>query len=285
MELTYYPGCSLHGSSEEYNQSIRSVCNSLGIGLSELHDWTCCGASSAHALDDKLADLLAARNLLLAEKSGKDLLVPCAACYSRLKFGEKSPSLNLLRKEMNVPPGTAVNILHIHDLLAQPVLLESLRKKIERPLTGLKAIPYYGCLTVRPPKIVDADSPENPVALDRILETLGAQTVKWSFKTDCCGGSFSISKPEVVRKLSGDLMEAAMHAGADCFVTDCPMCQANLDSRQKEIEQERKTQIGMPIFFITELVALALRDSDAYKWFKKHLVDPHPVLQKRGLSS
>lgn len=285
MELTYYPGCTLHGTSEEYDQSIRAVCNALGIGLSELNDWTCCGASSAHAISDELADLLAARNLLLAEKTGRDVLVPCAACYSRLKFGEKSPSLNKLRKEMDVSPGKGIDILHIHDLLAQPEFLESLRKKIERPLTGLKTIPYYGCLTVRPPKVVDANSPENPVALDRILQTLGADVVKWSFKTDCCGGSFSLSRPEVVRTLSGDLMVAAKHAGADCFVTDCPMCQANLDSRQKEIEQERKTRFGMPIFFITELIALSLRDINANRWFKKHLVDPHPVLQKRGLSS
>lgn len=285
MELSYYPGCSLHGTSEEYEESIRAVFAGLEVPLHELEDWTCCGASSAHVMNDRLAHLLAARNLVLAERAGKDVLVPCAMCFSRLKFAEKAGSTEIRRWTENQTDQHPVEIVSIHDLLVKGEVLNAIRAKITKPLAGLKAVPYYGCLTVRPPKIVDADRPEDPVALDEILAALGAEVIPWSFKTDCCGGSFSLSKPEVVRKLSGDLMEAAQHAGADCFVADCPMCQANLDSRQAEIAAERTMDYRLPVFFITELITLAWgMDKESNKWFSKHLVDPRPVLKERGLS-
>jgi heterodisulfide reductase subunit B2 len=283
VELSYYPGCSLHGTAEEYDQSIREVFAKLEVKLHEIPDWTCCGASSAHALGGELADLLAARNLVLAQRDGRDLLVPCAACYSRLKFAEKSHDPSV-RSALRTIDGDPVDVVHIHEFLARPALLELLREKVTRPLEGLKLVPYYGCLTVRPPKVVDSESPEQPMALDKIIQTLGATAVPWSFKTDCCGGSFSLSKPEVVVKLSGDLMAAAKHAGADGFVTDCPMCQANLDTRQKEIAATLGNTTSMPIFYITELIALALGLPKTSHWLAKHLVDPRPILSDRGLA-
>ncbi len=87
--VSYYPGCSLHGTAREYDDSIRGVSKLLDIGLHELEDWTCCGASSAHCTDEELAIELAARNLAIAEKSDRELLVPCVACYSRFKAVEK----------------------------------------------------------------------------------------------------------------------------------------------------------------------------------------------------
>lgn len=282
MELSYYPGCSLHGTSQEYDHSIREVCRSLGIELTEIDDWTCCGASSAHALNDELATRLAARILVLADKTGKNVVVPCAACYSRLKFAEKAVADDP-QTWLEGAARPAVRILHIHDLLARAEIIEAIRSNLKTPLADLNAIPYYGCLTVRPPKIVDAAQPENPTALDEVLTTLGATVKQWSYKTDCCGGSFSISKPEVVRKLSGDLLEAALYAGGECVVTDCPMCQANLDTRQREIERERGKKIDLPVFFITELIALGLGVGKVEKWLGRHLVDPRPLLKRKGL--
>ena len=282
MELSYYPGCSLHGTSEEYDQSIRAICRTLDVDLVELEDWTCCGASSAHAINHNLATLLAARNLDLADQLDRDLLVPCAACYSRLKFAQKAIIKDPITwtESGKIP---AVRVVHIHDLLAEPEMIDALSAKVVRPLEDLAVVPYYGCLTVRPPKIVDAVDPENPTALDRLLEALGARVVPWSYKTDCCGGSFSLSRPDVVMKLSGDLMEAALEAGGECLVTDCPMCQANLDTRQAQIETEREKSLGLPVFFITELIALALNVGPVSSWLKKHLVDPRTLLSGKGL--
>ena len=89
MKVSYYPGCSLEGTAIEYNQSLEKVSEKLDIELAELKDWTCCGASSAHVTNDKLAVALAGRNLIIADKAGMDLMVPCAACFQRLKSAEK----------------------------------------------------------------------------------------------------------------------------------------------------------------------------------------------------
>ena len=284
MELSYYPGCSLHGTGQEYDLSIRSVLPALGVRLKELADWTCCGASSAHVVDEELAGLLAARNLALADEAGQDVVVPCAACYSRLKFAERDRSPVPGRASDGGAAGRAVRIVHLHDLLVDGSLLEELEGRVTRSLEGLKVVPYYGCLTVRPPKVTGSPNPEHPGQLDEVLRAVGATVVPWSFKTDCCGGSLSLARPDVVRKLSGDLIEAARHSGGDCLVTDCPMCQANLDTRQDEIRRERDLPYQMPVFFVTELIGLALGMRDVAGWLDKHLVDPRPVLRERGLA-
>ena len=158
-------------------------------------------------------------------------------------------------------------------------------EKVTAALTGLKAVPYYGCLTVRPPGAVKHPRPEDPLDMDQILNLIGADVVNWSYKTDCCGGSLAMTRQDVVRRLSGNLFEAAREAGGDIIVTACPMCQANLDTRQKQIESERNTSFRIPVVYITELVALAMRLPETDSLWRKHHVDPLPVLRAKGLAA
>lgn len=268
----------------EYDQSIRAVCDALDVALVELIDWNCCGASSAHFMDDELAARLPARNMMIAEREGRDLLIPCAACFHRMKHADK-----LLRKDRarwtDEPYEGKATVFHVNDFFEQPGWLESIRQKVVRPLGGLAGVAYYGCLSQRPPKVTDAESPENPKSMDHLMEAIGMEVRPWSYKTDCCGGSLAVSRTDLVRKLSGDLFEAALEAGAECLVTDCPLCQSNLDSRQREIESERGKRYGLPVFYITELMALAFGDGRAGRWWKKHFVDPVPLLESKGLGN
>lgn len=283
MDVAYYPGCSLHGMASEYDESIRSVCRSLDVELAELSDWSCCGASSAHFFDEDLAVLLPVRNMALAEKQGQDLLVPCSACFQRLKKADKELRADAARWIDGDYEGKAT-IYHINEFFDQPELLQSIREKVVKPLAGLAGVAYYGCLSQRPPKLTDAGSPENPTEMDRLLTALGMEVRPWSYKTDCCGGSLTLTRTDLVHKLSGELFEAAMEAGAECLVTDCPMCQSNLDTRQTEIEAARGEKYNLPVFYLTELMALAFGDSDTTKWWKKHFVDPTPLLAGKGLA-
>jgi len=280
--LSYYPGCSLQGTAKEYDDSIRTVCGLLGFELEELDDWNCCGASSAHITNDELAIGLGVRNLMIAQRAGLDVLVPCAACFSRLKFAEKE----LLRdgsKWTDEPYRGEISILHLNDILVPPEILKTIAAKVTLPLSGLAVVPYYGCLTVRPPKVTDSEDWENPTSMDRILETLGADVKSWSYKVDCCGGSFTMTRPDIVRRLSGKLLDMAVEAGAEALVTDCPMCQSNLDTRQGEIAAETGKDHNLPIFYITELIALALGESNTARWWKKHFVDPGGLLSSKGV--
>ncbi len=282
MEVSYYPGCSLHGMAAEYDESIRAVCATLDVGLAELSDWNCCGASSAHLLDDELAVRLAARNMLIAEREGRDLLAPCAACFQRLKHADKELKEDAARWTAEPYEGRAA-IFHVNDFLEQPSLLKAVKEKTTRPLVGLAGVPYYGCLSQRPPKVTDAKAPENPTSMDCLLRAIGMEVRPWSYKTDCCGGSLAVARTDLVHRLSGDLFEAAQEARAECIVTDCPLCQSNLDTRQAEIEAGRGKRYNLPVFYVTELMALAFGDGKAARWWKKHFVDPRPLLRSKGL--
>jgi heterodisulfide reductase subunit B2 len=280
MKMSYYPGCSLTGTAEEYDHSIREVAGLLDIDLEELKDWNCCGASSGHMTDHKLGIELAARNLEIARETGKDLLVPCSACFQRLKaaqFTEKS----------DPPAGgqdsaTEVQVLHLTRLISKPQVIQSIKESVQRSLSGLKLACYYGCLSMRPPAITGAPDYENPTGLDTIVSALGAESVRWSHKTECCSGSLSMSRPDIARTLIKDIIQAARRGGATALVTDCPMCQANLESRQLDL-LAADGEACLPVFFISELVAFALAQEVQPKRWKKHLVDPQPVLGELGL--
>jgi len=263
----------------EYDESSRAVSRMLGVELHELPDWNCCGASSAHVTDSALALNLAARNLDIAQAQGLDVLVPCAACYSRLKAAEYERGKGQKESRGLAP----FQILSLPEFMAAPDLMAKMSAMRKKPLTGLKVVCYYGCLLVRPPKVTGARRFENPEELDRLVQGLGAESIPWSYKTDCCGGSLVLTRTDIVRRLGQKLLDRAMEAGAEAIVVACPLCQSNLDSRQEEISKETGKTYEIPVLYITELVGLALGHKDAPKWFKRHFVSPVRLLSAKGL--
>lgn len=282
-DVSYFPGCSLDGTAREYGESVESVFNELEVRLKELPDWNCCGSSSAHVSSHKLALALPARDLKTASKIGLDLLVPCAMCYQRLKVAEKALLAGEHIEGIDGKYQASTHIRHVVDYLWEDVGEKAIASRTKVRLEGLKPVSYYGCLTVRPPKITDAKRPENPVGMDLLMETLGAEARNWSYKTDCCGGSLILTRPDIALKLTQKLLDMAEEAGANCIVTACPMCESNLDMRQQEISQINGKQYRTPVFFVTELIGVAFGKADAGKWLGRHTVDPRPLLAQLGL--
>jgi heterodisulfide reductase subunit B len=282
-DLSYYPGCSLHGTAREYDESIQAVSSLLEIRLHELENWTCCGASSAHCTDEALALALAIRNLAIAEKNERELLVPCVACYNRFKVAEKETKTHSENLPLSYPYRGKTPIRYALDFFCEEAILNQVKEKRVKPLTGLKVACYYGCLTVRPPALTAVKNYENPEHMDRLMEVLGAEALPWSYKTDCCGASLVMTRTDLVRKLSGRLLSMALEAEADCIVTGCSMCQANLDTRQEEIKKESGKRNEIPILYFTELMGLALGHGDVKKWLSRHITDPTNALSKKGL--
>jgi heterodisulfide reductase subunit B len=282
VKVSYYPGCSLHSTGLEYGKSTVEVCETLGIELNELNDWNCCGASSAHCTDEVLAIELATRNLVTAEEAGLDLVIPCAACFQRFKVAEKHVQEG---KEpvVDTPYQGKVPIKHLLDFLIEEENLSAIKKKITKPLKGLKAVCYYGCLITRPPKVTDAKSYENPQQMDVLLTLLGVDVHPWSYKTDCCGGSLMLAREDIVAQLTGKLIQKAEEAGAECIVTACPLCQANLDTKQAFISKNMGREVRFPAFYFTELLGLAFGSGEVDGWLKKHVVDPCALLKSKGL--
>lgn len=282
MKVSYYPGCSLEGGGREYDESVRGVCNALAIELEELKDWSCCGASSGHVTDEYLALALPMRNLIIAAEMSLDLVVPCMACFNRLKHAEKDGPQNQEVSQQFKYEGK-IRILHILDFLNQQEQLDSIAKKVKRPLKDLKVVPYYGCLYARPPKVTDVKDYENPQSMDNILKVLGADVRFWSFKTDCCGGNLALTRTDLIKEMIGRLFKMAQDAEAEALVVACPLCHANLDTREAEIALEGGEAFNMPIYYVTELIGLALGVPDVLKWLKRHIVDSVTPLEEKGL--
>lgn len=291
MAVSYYPGCSAQGTGIEYDRSARAVCKALGIDLHELEDWSCCGASSAHAVDDFLGLALPARNLAIAESAGLDLVVPCAACFHRLR----GAAHRIAESGGSVPAGVPafegrVSVRHLLDYLTSEPHMSTLMAAKKRSLGDLAVVPYYGCLTVRPAEVTGAADAEDPDSLDRLLRALGADVRRWPYKTRCCGAGLTLPHAAVVATLSGDILAMARRAGAEAIVVACSLCFMNLD-RQRGARSRSglagraasAASAKMPIFYFTELIGLALGLPGSRSWLRRHLVDPRAALAARGL--
>ncbi len=282
MEFSYYPGCSLHATGQEYDESTRAVFNALGVKLVEIEDWVCCGASSAHSVNAELAINLPAINIALAQEANHgDLLAPCAACFNRTKAADYALRHDEARRQqiegaVNFKYTGDVRVRNPLDVVIHDIGLEAIASKVTRRLTGLKVVSYYGCLLVRPPHLMEFDDPEHPVVMNQILERLGADVKDWSYATDCCGGSASLPRVDIATRLVSGLAQHAREAGAEAIVTACPLCQMNLEMRQAN-------QPRVPIFYFTELMGLAFGLPESKNWWGKHLISTTPVLNVAGL--
>jgi heterodisulfide reductase subunit B len=249
--------------AKEYDVSTRLVCRHLDINLCEIEDWNCCGATAAHSIDHSLAMKLAARNLSIVRDMKLDkLTAPCAGCFSRLKTASHEIRNNpRVRQDIEVMLQSAApvepEVVHLLQLLVYEMGIEAIKQKVVKPLKGLRLAAYYGCLLTRPHHIVQFDRSEQPVSLDMLLQSLGAETVNWGHKAECCGGGYAASQTDIVADLGGQILESARQAGAEAIVVACPMCQSNLDMRQKAIAEQRGVDYKMPVIYFTQLMGLA----------------------------
>jgi heterodisulfide reductase subunit B len=287
MTLAYYPGCSLHGTSREYDESFRAVTAALGIEMKEIDDWSCCGASSAHPTNHTLGVALPARNLALAAEQGADEVVaPCAACFNRLAAAryelKRDPLLaGHMSHILDRPFANDVAVRNVIDLMLQraPLIEEQAAAQIEpSKLVHMKLAAYYGCLLVRPAEITGFDDAEQPSSMEAVISACGATPVKWNMAVECCGGAFSISRTSSVVRLSRAIINDARKHEADAIVVACPLCHSNLDFRQAAMAL--RDQSPMPVLFLTQLVGLAIGLPEDALGLSRHFVDTKPLFAK-----
>jgi heterodisulfide reductase subunit B2 len=263
MKYAYFPGCSLKGTGRAYEESLLPVLRALDVQLEELDDWNCCGATAYMAVDEVKACAMASRNLAIAEKCGcKELVAPCSACYLVLNktkhYLKESPSVQRVIQEAlkhaNLTYSGNVPVRHPLDILVNDVGLDAIKKRVVRPLKGLKIAPYYGCQIVRP--YATFDDQYNPTTMDRLLEALGGTIVHYPLKTRCCGGSLTGTLPEPGLFCAYIILKEALRQGADIISTVCPLCQFNLDGYHDKIEAKWGSY-RIPTVYFTQLMGLA----------------------------
>jgi heterodisulfide reductase subunit B len=277
-ELAFYPGCALQSMTWDYRESIKQVVRVLDLQLTELEEWTCCGATAAHSLDERMAVMLPGRNLATTEAKGLDLAVACPQCFKRLRLCREE-----LRQKRLADPWSLKLDLKIFDLarlLAGKPMLAQIRDQVRKPLHGLRVVCYYGCQVVRSPKITGYEDYENPLHLDRLMEALGATAADWSLKATCCGASTGIARKEIGMALIRRLLTWAHASSAQAIVVCCPLCQSNLDLYQPELREACGWDWQLPIFYYTELLGVALDLTAILPGLRSHMVDPRPLISE-----
>ena len=290
MQVAYYPGCSLHASSELYDIQCKKVLKQLGIDLKEIEDWNCCGATSAGKTDDFLSVALPARNLGIADASGlSEMLIPCSSCYNRTLaaqriLSENTELKNKINKELSRKIEGKIRVSNILEILLSKVNSGEIAEKAKRKLEGLKPACYYGCLLTRfPCDIKISDSVENPAAMETVCKTLGAEPLDWGYKTDCCGASAAVNDAETSLFLMSRIIRDGLARGANCFVTTCPMCQMNMDAYQGQVCERYGIKKKLPVFFITELLGISMGFTHEELKIDRHFVDCLGLLKELKL--
>ena len=307
-QIGYYPGCSLHSMASEYDHSIRAVAKTLDLELVEPEGWVCCGSSPAHRMDPHLAVELPLKNMALLEQMGlSEVTLPCAMCFNRFRVAlhdiESDPALKAkMEAEVGHEFADAVAVRSLLDVLINRVGLDKIVSCVQKPLIGLKVACYYGCLLTRPPKVTHDPHPEYPEDMDHLMRALGATPVDWGGKTTCCGASLSLTRTDIVLDLSANILVDALAAGAEAIVVACPLCHANLDGRQHqmalapfpgltaappaspgEVRRERGAGGEVPVFYLTQLMALAFGLGEKAAALSKNMVRPQPLLREKEI--
>jgi heterodisulfide reductase subunit B len=224
-------------------------------------------------------------NLSLIEQSGfSEVTMPCAACFNRHKTAlyelhQGSSHQASVEESIGYTYQDKVHVSTLVEAILNHVGSEKVEQKVSKPLQNLRVVCYYGCLLTRPSKVTEADHPENPIFMDELMSALGAEVLDWSYKTVCCGAAHSLTRPDIVLKLSGNLIQHARETGADAIAVACPLCHTNLDARQFQMGLDEP----MPVMYFTQLMAIALGLPEKAAALHKNLVDPRPLLKTKQI--
>jgi heterodisulfide reductase subunit B len=284
MRYGYYPGCSLEGISAEYDDSVRSLLAHLKVPIEDVPDWICCGTVAASSMSRLMGLATPLWNVARAKRAGCDqLITPCSACLYHFKHAAKRVGDDAaLRAEvedlLGLPLSAAPRIVHPLEVLTSDGFEARIRELVRCDLSDLKVVCYYGCHISRPAEVMEFDDPENPQSMDRLMNWVGVETVDWSGKAECCGAHYSLIKPDIVVDLCEGLIESAIEVGADAIVAACPMCHANLDTRQAEIGARMQRPVDIPVLYFSQVMGYAMDLPAKSLGLKRHVVDPLPLM-------
>ncbi|ABB14449.1 CoB--CoM heterodisulfide reductase iron-sulfur subunit B family protein [Carboxydothermus hydrogenoformans] len=287
MKYAFFPGCVLQGASEEAYIATIKVANALGIELVEIPGWTCCGGSHLQDYDGTVALAVNARNIALAEKMNLPILTVCSTCTLMLREAKhkldngKTESINQALQQVGLVYKGTSQVTHFLWVLINDYGLERLKKKVKKPLKGLKVAGYYGCHILRPPHIMNFEDYANPHSLEDLIRTLGAEPVDFDARLKCCGFHALLTSNADAIKATGKINLSAINAGADCTVTPCPLCQMQLDMYQPEGKRAVGAKKEIPSLHFTQLIGLALGFNAEELGLNRHIVNTSVVYAAR----
>jgi heterodisulfide reductase subunit B len=290
MNILYFPGCTLKTSAKNLEKTAYAIMEKFGHSLVEMDDWTCCGVVSSLSDDDLMRHLAPLRSLIHVEDQGENkVLTLCDMCCNTLKQtnlrvkhnADDLETLNAFMDREHDYKGT-VTVVHFLEFLRDDIGFDALQKKVKHPLKGLKIMPYYGCMLLRPREVA-IDDAEDPKILNDLLTALGATVVENPFNIECCGSYHTVEHKDIVSKRAHRITTYAVERGAEAMMLSCPLCRFNLDVRGKEAEHYFKGYTQIPVYYYTQLIAIALGIDPSLCGFDQHIVDPNLLLKRKGV--
>ena len=266
LRVAVYWGCVIPTIQYGYEMSVREVLPRLGVEIVDLEDSSCCGLP-VRSVNSYASVYLAVRNLAIAEKTGlESLLVPCSGCHLSLSEAQQylsedeelRRSVNSLLSEEGLKLGGSVRVWHTIDFLHDLIGEEKIKRSVKRRLEGLRFAPHYGCHILRPSSLGRVDDPESPRKLDELLDWLGAESVDYPERLDCCGNLLLLSHPDAAFSFAGLKMKALKELGVDGLVDSCPSCHMMFDMRQKSLGATVGARLDVPVLYYTQLLGLAM---------------------------
>lgn len=255
MKVSYFPGCTLKNKAKDLDLFAYRSAEALGVTLEEIPDWQCCGGVFTTANDEVATKLSSVRALKYAGDKGQHLVTVCSACHNVIKQtnhamqNDKTFS-DKVNRYMAADGGYngETEVYHYLEMLRDLVGFDALKEKVVNSLKGKKIAAYYGCLLLRPNKVMRMDDPENPTIMEDFIRALGAEAVVYAKRNECCGGYISVESPESAKRNSSSIVENAKAQDAEMIITACPLCKYNLIKNGADI----------PVVYFTELLAEAL---------------------------
>jgi len=290
-KLAYYPGCTMKNHARNFEESTLYSLGQLGVEVEELKRWNCCGTVYSLSADEVMHQVAPVRNMIRAKEAGSgELMTACSMCYNTLKRAnqrartnpEQLSRMNAFMYDEPIDYQGDVEVVHALEVVRDKVGFDAVKKKVVKPLKGLKVACYYGCLLVRPREIAFDDS-ENPSVLEKLVETLGGEPVEFSHKTECCAAYQTVNRPEIVADKTYQILGAARAQGANIVAVSCPLCAFNLDHRQEQTLEIHPDLITMPIVYFSQLMAIALGGDESVLRLDLHHTPPQPLLAETGL--
>ena len=256
MKYSYYPGCTLRTKAKDLDAYARASAKVLGFELEEIENWQCCGGVYPLGTDEIATKLSSVRALNEAKEKGQDLVTLCSACHHVIKrVNDDMKNVEDIRTRANnymqleEPYAGETTVLHFFEVLRDRVGFDTLKEKVVNPLKGKKIGAYYGCLLLRPGKIMAFDNPENPSVIEDFIRAIGAEPVIYPYRNECCGGYISLKEKEMAENMSKKVTDSAKGFGAEMLITACPLCLYNLKKNGNQT---------LPVYYFTELLAEAL---------------------------
>ena len=256
MKYSYYPGCTLRTKAKDLDAYARASAKVLGFELEEIENWQCCGGVYPLGTDEIATKLSSVRALNEAKEKGQDLVTLCSACHHVIKrVNDDMKNVEDIRTRANnymqleEPYAGETTVLHFLEVLRDRVGFDTLKEKVVNPLKGKEIGAYYGCLLLRPGKIMAFDNPENPSVIEDFIRAIGAEPVIYPYRNECCGGYISLKEKEMAENMSKKVTDSAKGFGAEMLITACPLCLYNLKKNGNQT---------LPVYYFTELLAEAL---------------------------